>query len=143
MAAGAGVIRKLEWTGHPRWLPSLTRLVPGLEWLGQLGAGQASLSPCICSSWLPRAFSEHSGLGIVRLFTWRLASSRVTILKDQGGSFMASSALAIDVMRHHFSCILLVTGLARFGMGGEYTTAWTLEGVPPWGAILGDWLARL
>lgn len=40
-----------------------------------------------------------------------------SILKDQGRSLMAFSDLAAEVTRHHFCCILLVTGLTQIWCG--------------------------
>lgn len=86
-------------------------------WVGKAGKTGGwpgnSLSPYNLSIWLPWAFSQHSDLNMGRLFTWELPSPRVSTLKDQAGSFMASSYLAAGVMRHYFCCMLLVTGLTE------------------------------
>lgn len=39
--------------------------------------------------------------------------SQSDVLKDQSGSFMTSSDLATEVMRHHYCCILLVIRLTQ------------------------------
>lgn len=39
--------------------------------------------------------------------------SQSDVLKDQGGSFMTSSDLAAEVMRHHYCCILLIIRLTQ------------------------------
>lgn len=106
----------LGWTSKGAF--PLLCLVPGLEWLGHLGAGWESFPTHGHFFWLAWASSYHGSSRMVELLPECQAFPTARVPRDKGRDFKDTHHLMWEVTLRHFHCISLVTlGEARFREG--------------------------